>query len=198
MENNRMKAIEIIQDFLENWKQEAKKYYINLRQEDEDKKQAVYTQRRSEEKLSNEEKLAQVLRPEVPSEITYRRDFENGGYKAIKRYNKCRSDEMYCEYKEWKEANVTQHMQSEFQWSEKDFLERLEKMLDKEVIKKLNTLVSKVEKKGGTIIRPLTLEVSASGELNGLICCENKSVLVETIYAGGYNIQCLHYRTLVK
>lgn len=39
--------------------------------------------------------------------------------------------------------------------------------------------------------------IAANGELNGLAIGEAGNAVVRTIVAGGYNIQCLHYRVLV-
>ena len=74
----------------------------------------------------------------------------------------------------------------------------LEKFLDKEVeIKKAN-LIKKIEAKAGTIIDADKLYFGADGSINGYVTGNIKQVEVETIYAGGYNVQCLHYRVLVK
>lgn len=62
---------------------------------------------------------------------------------------------------------------------------------------KKQDLLKKVESKGGKIIDALELYRDLE-EFNGTFRCENGLVKVQTIIAGGYNIQCLHVRTLVK
>lgn len=42
-----------------------------------------------------------------------------------------------------------------------------------------------------------TLYLGADGNVNGIIVGENRTARIETIFAGGYNIQCLHTRLLV-
>lgn len=74
----------------------------------------------------------------------------------------------------------------------------LEKLLNKEVENKKATLIKKIESKAGQIIDAKNLYIGADGNINGYVIGNIKQVNVETIYAGGYNIQCLHYRVLVK
>lgn len=75
--------------------------------------------------------------------------------------------------------------------------EKLKKDLDKEadakyddIIERTNELIGKIEDASG-------LRIGAKGDLNGYIIGERGIVKVETISAGGYNIQCYHFRTLV-
>lgn len=76
--------------------------------------------------------------------------------------------------------------------------ERLDKELDKQVASKRIGLITRVEKKAGKIIDANGLYLGENGEINGFVIGEKGKVEVKTIYAGGYNIQCLHYRVLVK
>lgn len=59
-------------------------------------------------------------------------------------------------------------------------------------------LVNRITDKVGEIIDASNLSIGAKGNLNGIVKGTEGSVVVETIPAGGYNIQRFHYRTLVK
>jgi hypothetical protein len=74
----------------------------------------------------------------------------------------------------------------------------IDAILDREVDRKRKALITRVEKKAGKIIDASFLRVGDDGEINGMITGEKGDVAVNTITAGGYNIQCLHYRLLVK
>jgi hypothetical protein len=95
---------------------------------------------------------------------------------------------------------TSKHMASLMEeWHRSETFEKvLNELLDKEMEKKKQDLIKRVEKKGGKIVDSFYLTIGSNGGLNGYIICENKNVRVETIFAGGYNIQCLHYRVLVK
>tara|TARA_R110000796_G_scaffold157189_1_gene273900 strand:- start:72 stop:581 length:510 start_codon:yes stop_codon:yes gene_type:complete len=74
----------------------------------------------------------------------------------------------------------------------------LEAALDKAVAVKKAVLIKKIEAKAGAIVDGNKLYIGADGSINGYVLGKTKEVRVETIYAGGYNIQRLHYRVLVK
>ena len=76
--------------------------------------------------------------------------------------------------------------------------ERIIKAIEKEAIEKEKKLIARVNKVVGKIIEPIHLRVGVNGDLNGAIRGENGICWIETIYAGGYNIQCLHYRVLIR
>lgn len=73
-----------------------------------------------------------------------------------------------------------------------------EEFLNKQVAIKEEKLIKTIEKKAGKIIDASHLTIGKDGSINGEIIGEKETVQVETIYAGGYNIRRLHYRTLVK
>lgn len=59
-----------------------------------------------------------------------------------------------------------------------------------DIIERTNTIV-------GTITDASKLTVGNKGELNGVVVGDRGKAKVETIGAGGYNIQCFHFRTLI-
>ena len=73
----------------------------------------------------------------------------------------------------------------------------LDQALDREVLSKKKTLFARLEKKAGNVLNA-NLNIGVNGEINGTITGDIATVKIETIYAGGHNIQCLHYRVLVK
>lgn len=81
--------------------------------------------------------------------------------------------------------------------SEKE--EFIQKLLDEEERSKILDLIRRVTKVTGTIIDASALRIGEqNGELNGLVIGQEGKAFVETIGAGGYNIQRFHYRVLVK
>ena len=77
--------------------------------------------------------------------------------------------------------------------------EFINKLLDEEEKGKVFDLIRRVTKVTGTIIDASALRIGEqNGELNGLVIGEEGKAYVETIGAGGYNIQRFHYRVLVK
>lgn len=75
---------------------------------------------------------------------------------------------------------------------------RIDEILEKDAKSRITKLIAKVEKKAGKIVDARDLYFGSDGTLNGVVVGEKETVHVETILAGGYNIQCLHYRVLVK
>lgn len=78
--------------------------------------------------------------------------------------------------------------------------EDLEKILERDFEKREENLYKKIDKKGLDIenLTILDLKMGNDGSINGRLTDGNKTVTIETISAGGYNIQKYHYRVLVK
>lgn len=105
------------------------------------------------------------------------------------------SEISYSMYKRW----CSKHTKSDLYIIERGYTDKeLEKIIDKEVESRKKNLIARVEKKAGKIIDANGLYIGANGEINGYIKGDKTTVYVETIFAGGYNIQCLHYRVLIK
>lgn len=74
---------------------------------------------------------------------------------------------------------------------------RLNADLRAEADRKYDFIIERVNAICGTITDASGLKVGAKGDLNGNIIGERGTAHVQTIGAGGYNIQCFHFRTLI-
>jgi len=116
----------------------------------------------------------------------------NGGWKDPNR------EEINRKYREF---DKTYHMKWNwiFPYETKNGLnkEKLLKELDQEKKAKYDDIIERTNKICGTIKDATGLRVGEKGELNGMVIGERGNARVETIGAGGYNIQCYHFRTLI-
>lgn len=74
---------------------------------------------------------------------------------------------------------------------------KLNKDLEDEAKRKYDFIIERTNAIVGKITDASALKVGAKGDLNGYIKGENGKAKVQTIGAGGYNIQCYHFRTLI-
>lgn len=76
--------------------------------------------------------------------------------------------------------------------------DELAKYLKAEKDRKYQDLVKRITSITGDIVDAAGLYIgNKDGEINGIVVGEKASAKVQTISAGGYNIQCFHYRVLV-
>lgn len=73
----------------------------------------------------------------------------------------------------------------------------LEKTMDEEKRAKLLDLIGRIMSTVGTITDAATLYIGPEGDINGIIVGTEGKAKIQTIGAGGYNIQCFHFRTLI-
>ena len=73
----------------------------------------------------------------------------------------------------------------------------LDRKLEVEKKSKLLDLVYRLNNEVGKTLDATDLRIGAEGNLNGIVIGETGKVKVETVGAGGWNIQCFHYRTLM-
>lgn len=75
--------------------------------------------------------------------------------------------------------------------------DKFQKMLNREADAKYDFIIERTNAIVGTITDATNLKIGAKGDLNGFIIGEKGKAKVQTIGAGGYNIQCFHFRTLI-
>lgn len=101
-------------------------------------------------------------------------------------------DEEYRKYRSKVKSILTGWVAVRKEKGNKDF----EKYVDHYMRDRYVELVNKVSDITGTITN-VDLDIGVDGSINGIVTGTEGTAKVETIVAGGYNIQCLHYRVLV-
>lgn len=82
--------------------------------------------------------------------------------------------------------------------STEGFDKAVQKMLDADYRAKYDWMLDQVIGITGEITDASCLTVAETGELNGYITGEKGTAKIDTFSAGGWNIQCFHYRTQVR
>jgi len=75
---------------------------------------------------------------------------------------------------------------------------KLNKELEQEATRKYDFIIERTNAIVGTITDASNLTIGEKDDLNGFIIGTNGVAKVQTIGAGGYNIQCFHFRTLIN
>jgi hypothetical protein len=75
---------------------------------------------------------------------------------------------------------------------------KFKKDIDKEWIRKYDFIIERTNAIVGQITDASNLRIGAKHDLNGYIIGTKGTAKVQTIDAGGYNIQCYHFRTLIN
>ena len=180
LKNNSTPQIPVIEEFLENWKKSARDYYL----------QQVEALEKFEDEYSNN--LDEVLK-ELESKY---------GKTAVLKM----SVEVKKELKDrkvdytYRNMYIKTHFNSvtvELSQLGSEMNDKLESLLSSEVNKKRADFYARCYKVVGDITDASSLHVGKNGSINGTIVGKLGKAVVETIMAGGYNVQVLHYRVLV-
>lgn len=171
-------APQVIVDFLYDWKEKAREWYIR---------------RYDAYKKFEAELDAKVEATEKEIGI--------GEYRMPNREQKAILEEKGLDYRsvQKKKANFAGAiiMMMDNHRKEEARLAFLEKTLEADRKVKLLDLVYRINDVVGVIEDASGLYISDSGSINGVVSGSKAKANVETIDAGGWNIQCWHYRTLV-
>jgi len=92
----------------------------------------------------------------------------------------------------------SQSFKSDYDWGYAEHVIRASKSLKKTHDARNDRIVNKMEKYGITKIDVDNFKVIYGQDFTGLWIIDGHEVSITVIWAGGYNIQCLHHRVLVK
>lgn len=211
---------QVIKDFLEAWKKKVIDYYAKKAEaypeaykeyREESSKLYFDILKENVEKLVEENKEL-FIKQYCYSENHFERVMEtlNEGYKPNNDYEyinlvrfsyrsqyEPRNDRRYRNLEEQWNARFGDGL---FQnWKSWKFApEWLDKVIEQEKNNKLIDFMTRVSKITGEILDTKYLYIADDGNLNGYVIGRDGNATVETIGAGGYNIQCFHYRVLIK
>ncbi|HDR7066991.1 TPA: hypothetical protein QCW42_004097 [Bacillus cereus] len=196
-------APQVIKDFLEEWKRLAFEWHIKRYEDYQDFKKklkqkvfeaqitcikttpeyAEYLDENGEvqEQYKNEHDLANIHPRNPMRKYLEERDFDYSGIQARKSSFA---------------GAIVFNMGT--MRSEPKRIEYLEKTLEHEKQMKMFDLIQRITKAVGEITDASSLEVNQKGNLDGIIIGDKGKARLETIGAGGWNIVCFHYRTLIK
>lgn len=189
---------QVIKDWAENWKQEA----------------IIYVKDKADKYIEDKEKMKKEINVDYYMYLSSEADrfsYINKEYldnynddvdytRFVNSYNTiCKIKELYGIYdieKKYKnnhsDAFVNNYiaMKLDNDW--------LNTKLDEQKKTMIDNLILRVTKVTGTVTDAKALRLGNDGNINGIVEGERGKAYVETIIAGGWNIQVMHYRVLVK
>ena len=180
LKNNTTPQITIIEEFLENWKKSAREYYLQ-QVEALEKFEAEYTNNLDEVMKDLESKYGKTAVLKMSAEVKEELKDRKVDYTSRNMYIKTHFNSITVELSQ---------LGSEMN-------DKLESLLSSEVNKKRADFYARCYKVVGDITDASSLHVGKNGSINGTIVGKLGKAVVETIMAGGYNVQVLHYRVLV-
>ena len=183
-----------IVEFLDGWKARAKGYYEKGLQEYYEEKQAIREMYNKIERYSYGDQKSPEQIAWEEANTAFRRKC-NGYYEKREITNRWGRTEKI-------EEKVRE---GEYEWMKpyngestfEEAMSKVERDLVQEWNRKYDFIIERTNKIVGVITDASGLKVGAKGDLNGYIIGTKGTAKVQTIGAGGYNIQCFHFRTLI-
>lgn len=192
---------QILIDFLDDWKEHCREYVLTMADKYFEEKQELKDTINTycwEYIVDNKDKFDYLFNSYSGNFATFNNSINYAQY--INNYKDSKEFESIYNVKELKKSleNKYNNYFVQFYISHRQDINALDKELEKEKNNKLLDLMNRVTAITGIITDTTNLKINAKGDIDGIIYGEKGNCKVTTIGAGGYNIQCFHYRVLVK
>jgi len=176
--------VAVIIEFLNRWKEQVTRFY-NERFSEYPEALKRYNSEMKLFKLNYHEEMA----------------LKEADYKAYKEYCAKRDSikETFRKQFGFLETYITRALNPKTQLYDKFEFDsaKLAKELEAEAARKYDFIIERTNHYVGQITDASNLTIGAKGDLNGFIEGTDGGANVQTVGAGGYNIQCFHFRTLI-
>jgi hypothetical protein len=192
---------QILIDFLNDWKEHCREYVLTMADKYFEEKQELRDTINTycwEYIVDNKDKFDYLFNNYPDNFATFNNGINYAQY--INSYRDFKEFESIYNVKELNKSleNKYNNYFVQFYISHRQDINALDKELEKEKNNKLLDLMNRVTAITGIITDTTNLKINAKGDIDGIIYGEKGNCKVTTIGAGGYNIQCFHYRVLVK
>lgn len=199
----------VIKEFLESWKNRCYQYYLNHYEEHIQNKENLYKEElevRKEvllthpdfEEIRNKEYVKKAI-SENEFSTYFLHNIATAGVPRKAMENALKEKKLDYESLQKRitsfAGNVCLQMENFYHEEERN--KWLDGFLEREKKEKMMDLIERITSIVGTITDAGDLHIGPKGDINGTIIGDKGMASVETIGAGGYNIQCYHYRTLI-
>lgn len=192
---------QILIDFLNDWKEHCREYVLTMTDKYFEEKQELKDTINTycwEYIVDNKDKFDYLFNNYSDNFETFNNSINYAQY--INSYRDFKEFESIYNVKELKKSleNKYNNYFVQFYISHRQDINALDKELEKEKNNKLLDLMNRVTAITGIITDTTNLKINVKGDIDGIIYGEKGNCKVTTVGAGGYNIQCFHYRVLVK
>ena len=190
---NKNRDVKVIWEFLERWKEHERRWYESLREHYVGGLDTVHEMEQEAKRLWHEiEKIiGRYVLPRLWGEQKKQAIEGNPKTRQLQEEREAIKAEVKAFYE------MTAPVMGYLTETNELDMAKLNRDLDYDALLMYDRFIDQIEHITGEITDVSNLRIGEKGELNGFVVGKEGKAKVQTIGAGGYNIQRFHYRTLI-